>query len=235
MKVLSLGAGVNSTALLVLRSQGKVDFDLAVFADTGGEHPETYAYLDNVIRPFCEKHQIELVRVKSQKPPLYDFYFSKRIIPTRMFRHCTDHYKIQPLKKYCMDRFPTEKIVFLIGIDVGERNRAESFCKGDAIFPLIDMDINREECKEIILDAGLPLPIKSGCYFCPFTRKQGWLNLLKKHPDLFLKAEVLEQNCSRYPEMTLANVPLEKVRKEKQGQSSLCNFGMETCPLCEVE
>jgi 3'-phosphoadenosine 5'-phosphosulfate sulfotransferase (PAPS reductase)/FAD synthetase len=53
VRILCLGAGVNSTALLVLHQKDVVKFDIAVFADTGGEHPETYAYLENVIKPLC--------------------------------------------------------------------------------------------------------------------------------------------------------------------------------------
>ena len=46
---LSYGAGVQTTALLVLVASGKQPRPAAVlFADTGGEHPETYAYLAEI-------------------------------------------------------------------------------------------------------------------------------------------------------------------------------------------
>lgn len=231
-RILSLGVGVNSTALLVLKAQGKVEFDVAVFADTGGEHPETYRYFHEVILPFCMEHEIELARVKSDKPPLYDFYFSKHIIPTRRFRHCTDHYKIKPLKKYAMQKYPDEEIQFLIGFATDEAHRAKEDC--GSVYPLLELGIDREGCKRVIIEAGLPLPIKSGCYFCPFTKKQGWLNLLNNHKALFVKAEELEKNCSRYPEFTLTNKPLERVRKNVEDQQSLCDW-VSKCPICEVE
>ena len=34
-------------------------------------------------------------------------------------------------------------------------------------YPLIEWGYNLEKCKQIITDAGLPLPVKSACYFCP--------------------------------------------------------------------
>ena len=44
--VLSFGGGVNSVALMVVLLQEGLPFDEAVFADTGGEVPETYQYLE---------------------------------------------------------------------------------------------------------------------------------------------------------------------------------------------
>src|SRR5947208_12914197 len=49
--VVAYGLGVDSTALLVEFACRGIRPDLILFADTGGEKPETYAYLD-VIRPF---------------------------------------------------------------------------------------------------------------------------------------------------------------------------------------
>lgn len=232
MRVLSLGAGVNSTALLVLKAQGKVEFDLALFADTGGEQPETYGYIEEVIKPFCRNNEIELVIVKREGNDLYDESFQRKIIPTRMFRSCTDKFKIRVLKKYVRERFPEQEINFLIGIDAGESHRAKEDCGN--VYPLMELGIDREGCKQIIRDAGLPLPVKSGCYFCPFTPKNGWINLLKRHPNLYRKAEELEKNGSRYPLMKLSNVPLERARHSKEDQKSMCNF-LNECAMCEVE
>jgi hypothetical protein len=232
VRILCLGAGVNSTALLVLHQKDVVKFDVAVFADTGGEHPETYAYLENVIKPLCQKMQLPLRIIKSEKPPLYEFYFNRKIIPTRMFRHCTDHYKIQPLRRFCIFNFPNQQVEFNIGISKEEEHRAKEGCGFK--YPLVELGIDREGCKKLIVEAGLPLPIKSGCYFCPFTPSKGWLDLLKKHHDLYEKAEALEKNCSRYPEMTLTNVALEKLRKNIELQKKLCDY-LVSCPMCEVE
>lgn len=232
INVLSLGAGVNSTALLILKTQGKVDFDLAVFSDTGAENPETYQYIEEVIKPFCLKHGIALEIIKREGKNLYEESLEKKIIPTRIFRSCTDKFKTRVLRKFVMTKFPDAIVHFLIGIDAGEQNRAKQDCGN--FFPLIELNIDRKECERIIRDAGLPIPKKSGCFFCPFTPKNGWLNLLKNHPSLYEKAEELEKNGQRYPEMTLTNIPLERVRKSIEDQKSLCNF-LNSCSLCEIE
>ena len=44
--MVSYGGGVNSTALLIGLHQHRIPVDLILFADTGAEHPHTYAYLD---------------------------------------------------------------------------------------------------------------------------------------------------------------------------------------------
>ena len=46
INMVSYGGGVNSTALLIGLHQHRIPVDLILFADTGAEHPHTYAYLD---------------------------------------------------------------------------------------------------------------------------------------------------------------------------------------------
>ena len=43
--VVAYGLGVNSTAMLVEFAKRDIRPDLILFADTGGEKPETYAYM----------------------------------------------------------------------------------------------------------------------------------------------------------------------------------------------
>ena len=48
MKVISLGLGVQSTALYLMSSSGAVErADYAIFSDPGAEHPKTYELLDS--------------------------------------------------------------------------------------------------------------------------------------------------------------------------------------------
>jgi hypothetical protein len=48
--VVAYGLGVNSTAMLIEFTRRGIRPDLILFADTGGEKPETYAYLPVVQR-----------------------------------------------------------------------------------------------------------------------------------------------------------------------------------------
>lgn len=44
-KIVSYGGGTNLTALLVGLTERNIKVDLILFADTGGERPETYRYV----------------------------------------------------------------------------------------------------------------------------------------------------------------------------------------------
>ena len=230
-KIICLGAGVNSTALLLLAIRAEIDVDGVIFADTGGEFPETYHYLDSQIEPACIEAQIPFYRVKSERGSLYDYYYERRIIPTRIFRHCTDHFKIQPIRKKCRELF-RDDWKLIIGISAEESQRAKNHEVFD--YPLLKLGIDREGCKKIIRNSGWPIPRKSGCFFCPFMSIKNYRRLLKEHPDLFAKAEALEKNCRRYPELTLKEVPLEKIRLGIQLQKTLDGPTLDKCVICEV-
>lgn len=65
LTVLSLGGGVQSSALLLMACAGQLGpLDAAVFADTGGEMPETYEYLD-YLRGHAERAGVRLLTVSA--------------------------------------------------------------------------------------------------------------------------------------------------------------------------
>ena len=65
--VVAYGMGVNSTAMLVEFARRRIRPDLILFADTGGEKPETYQYLD-VIQPFLQQVRFPKVIVVRYQP-----------------------------------------------------------------------------------------------------------------------------------------------------------------------
>ena len=67
-RLFSFGGGVQSTAVLVLASQGRVQYDAFVFANVGedSEHPDTIAYLHQVAMPFAQRHNIELLELRRE-------------------------------------------------------------------------------------------------------------------------------------------------------------------------
>lgn len=235
MNILSCGAGVNSTAIIAGYAKGIFDLDTVVFADTGGEFPETYDYITATLKPFCDKIGLPFSMVRSKHYPLKSYYEERQIIPTRRFRHCTDKFKIVPINQYCKANFNNYGLI--LGIAEEEKHRAKNWNGID--YPLITHGIDREGCKELIRSAGLPIPRKSGCYFCPFTPKAGWIELLQNHRELYLEAEKFEKNCRRYPELTLTSKPLEAIRMRIESQASLADWIVENdiqrCAVCELE
>src|SRR3546814_10729824 len=53
--------------------------------------------------------------------------------------------------------------------------------------------MDRLACMETILEAGLPLPIKSACFMCPASKPQELIWLHAHHPDLFMTALEIEE------------------------------------------
>jgi len=189
---LSFGGGVNSVALYLYLADQGIDFE-AVFVDHGGDWPETYEYVEM----FRKKYPLTILKprrkIKTPAPAefdsIVDFCFAKKMFPSRSVRWCTSDFKRNVLNKYQ----ETPAFVF-IGFDYDERHRAKIYSDKGREFrhPLIEAEIGRDRCKEIIKEHGLPVPPKSGCYICPFQRV-GQLRLLRKtHPDLFCKLEQLE-------------------------------------------
>jgi len=248
---LSHGMGVNSVALHLHLLDQNIDFT-AFFVNHGTDWPDTYAYL---------YYFQEWLKEKGHKPitvlypdvgttdktegfdKLIDYCEYKKIIPSMMFRWCTDKFKIRVMNKYY------EKPCFnMLGIDWGERHRAKLNSIGgiENRFPLIEAELDRGDCKEIIERHGLELPIKSGCYICPYQKRGDWVKLRNKHPDLFCRAERLEKACNEkrlakrradtslpwhalYKPIYLGGRPLKEVVDERQAKL----FKRDEYPPCE--
>ena len=196
-KYLSFGGGVNSVAMMLMLLDQKDDFE-AIFVDHGTDWPETYEYFD-MFQGWLKEHGYKPVTVL--KPDvegygnLYDYFFHHKTVPLFMHRICSDKFKVRVVHKY------VEKPCFMmIGFDKGEEKRAKiSITKGiENRFPLLENEVNRDGCKKIITDHGLPVPMKSGCYICPFQKQNQWKGLRTTHPELFCKAVKMEKKNQDY-------------------------------------
>ena len=210
-RYLSFGAGVNSTALLLLLKDEGYEFE-TVFADTGVEWPETYEYIEYLR---SKGFEIKVIKptVEGRFNSLYDYCLHYKILPSIHWRWCTYKFKLRPLWKY----FKKPCVVY-IGISYDERHRAlpngKYFSKREANlvrrikvkYPLIEWRLTRRDCARIIKEHGLKLPSKSGCWICPFQTKKQLLRLQTLHPELFKKLIELEKATGK----TLLLEPLEK-------------------------
>jgi hypothetical protein len=85
-----------------------------------------------------------------------------------------------------------------VGFSTDEFHRASNrraFAWEKPVYPLLDasLSLDRSGCEQVIRDAGLPVPPKSSCYFCPFHRPQTWAEMRRDEPHLFWKAVELER------------------------------------------
>lgn len=225
--VLSYGAGVNSTALLIFLLKNKFPLDYVVFADTGSEIPATYTNL-NYIKRYLKKKKIllQIVKVRNGES-LYDKCERRKVIPSQVWRWCTRDFKILPIYKFY--RSLKSPVYQYVGIDYDELYRIKD-SKADYVtnvYPLVENKIGRNECLEIIKRANLPIPVKSGCYFCPFNSLDRWKYLYKKYPHLYDLATKLEENGKHMPKQKLTLLPLRILKKKIK-----CN---KLLPVIKVE
>jgi hypothetical protein len=234
MKTLSMGAGVQTTALLFEFWQEE-KWDYVVFADTGSERASTYKYLEDYIKPFCKIHGIKFVTVKSDEP-LEDYLRRKKIIPQPHKRFCTDFSKIRPLRKFIKSIGATAKnpVEVHLGISLdeigrvsGKKNRKYENIK----YPLIDRKITRKECHDIIEKHGYPQPSKSGCDFCMFNSRKFFKELSISEPKRFKEIVSLEENSHSFKAKYYLHgkYPLRMLIE----QQSLDNFGVSEDYSCD--
>ena len=211
LHVMAYGGGVNSTAMLILLKRQGVHLDLILFADTGGERPETYAYVEAMSR-WCEANGfpgIVTVRKAGRRyfgETLEEECFRRAVLPSVAygFKTCSQKFKAQPQDMYC-NRWEAakaewaagRKLVKFIGYDADEPHRVTvtEDSKYTLRYPLVDAGWGREECLRAIREEGLPEPQKSACFFCPHMRKPEIKDLKRKHPDLLERALAMEASA----------------------------------------
>ena len=215
LRSISYGGGVQSTALLVLAAQGRIDFRTFLMANVGddSENPGTLRYLEQYARPFAAEHGIELVvldRVMVRSGEIRTLHGQltregsrSLAIPVRMSngapgtRSCTADFKIKVIGRELKRRGATRQAPATIGIgisldEIGRANNRRCEPHEQIVYPLLDLGFRRTDCARIIREAGLPVPPKSSCWFCPFHRPEAWHDQRRDEPELFEKSCQLE-------------------------------------------
>lgn len=221
---ISYGGGVQSTALVVLAATGQLHADVAMFANVGddSERVETLAYVRDVAIPWAGERGFEVVEVQAvhrsgphkgeprtllgelERPESRSFG-----IPVRMSngapgtRRCTDTFKIRVVARELRWRGASSEHPgeLMIGISVDEIERARDaldprHSEYRRAYPLLDLGLSRSQCAQVIRDAGLPVPPKSACWFCPFHRPSTWAEMRRDEPELFDRAQHLEDSLN---------------------------------------
>lgn len=225
---LSLGAGIQSTALLLMSEKGIggcPKADMAIFADTGDEMSFTY---DNV-KYLQEKSSIpihiasagklgeeylEMVagkRSRSDSIPAFtqDFPGGKvGMLP----RQCTYGKKIVPISRLVRKHLGFKKgermagkvaVRCLMGISFDEviRMKPSQVSWADNSYPLCDQRLRRDDCLKLLDEHGWKRPEKSACSFCPYRTSKGWLWLKTQWPEIWDEAVAFDKAIRDQPKM----------------------------------
>ncbi|WP_350283519.1 hypothetical protein [Nitrosomonas sp.] len=205
MKVLSLGAGVQSSALALMAEHGDIEKpDYAIFADTGWEPNHVYSWLDYLI----SKLSFPVIRVSAgniRDDLIRNIETGDRFASIPFYlnggmgrRQCTSQYKLQPIFKKVREllgyqpskRIPAGSVQMYIGISLDEVHRMKPSREIwiSNRYPLIDLMFSRIDCLSWMDAKGYPLPPKSSCVGCPFHNDSYWMDLKRSDPDSFSDA-----------------------------------------------
>jgi hypothetical protein len=260
LHVLSLGAGVQSTAMLLMALEGEIKPkpDLIVFADTQWEPAAVY---DNLERLRAMGAEIEVVTAgdlrsdaldadkKFAAMPLYAIDTQGR--KSMMRRQCTREYKVAPIRRIIRQRLKAcglKHAVMWMGITTDEaiRQRVSTVKYIANRYPLIDMGLTRQGCVAWLTEHDYAPPQRSACIGCPFHTPAEWREI-KAVPHEWADAVAFDEELRTNPAVTdriagdlyihrsaqpLRDVDLRTL--EDKGQLVLDGFGVECEGMCGV-
>ncbi len=206
LRLLSLGAGVQSTTVLLLACDGEIPrFDYALFADTRWEPKAVYSQLAKV-RRIAKRAGIPVLTVSAGHIRRDAVDASHRFVTMPLHvqnpdgskgmarRQCTGEYKIKPLKAAARallgyphpTRVPAGTFAEqAIGISTDEFHRAKDsdvrYLRN--IFPLLDLGMSRQNCLTYLAKRGFGETVKSACIGCPFSGNSRLRRIRDTDPD----------------------------------------------------
>lgn len=222
IRVLSLGAGVQSTTVLLMSLAGELPrLDAAVFADTREEPSTVYAHLW-WLAGLCADAGLPLYVVSDPKsrglvndltdvitgarapgiaqPPIHVRGDAGRM---QIRRQCTTHLKIQPIRRKVRElagltgrRSPDHPVVTqVIGISLDEAHRMRDSDERwiRNEYPLVDRRLKRHDCLLWLQRNGFPRPPRSACVMCPFRNTGDWRELRDTDPEGWARAIVYDE------------------------------------------
>lgn len=220
LRVLSLGAGVQSSVLALMADKGEYNIekpDFAIFADTGWEPPAVYEHLNWL------KTQLSFEVITVSAGNILDNVLNGvstdghkfLVIPAftvnpdgtkgRLVRQCTSEYKIVPIHSFLRERLGLLKgqrapknvgVIMMLGIsiDEAERIKPSRFEWVTHEFPLVDRDFSRAQLINWFNNnyPSKTLP-KSSCIGCPYHSNAIWKQMKDGDPNSFLEAVDLDK------------------------------------------
>jgi hypothetical protein len=259
-KVISLGAGVQSSALLLLSDRGEIArADFAVFADTQAEPQEVYDWLEilkkTVSIPIYTASKGDIIADSYYRLEYGDkwaslpFWIKGAGEDNIAQRQCTNDYKIQVVQSevrrvlgYAKGKHMKHTVEMMIGISIDESIRMKDsrtpWIKNK--YPLIfDKPMHRQQCIEYVNSIINQKPPRSACYICPFKTNDEWKHIRDNYPDLWTKAIEFDnrtrqlQGFKGQTYLHKDRVPLEEANLEKVS-NQLDLFGNECEGMCGV-
>jgi hypothetical protein len=214
LRVLSLGAGVQSTTLALMAAHGEIGPmpDCAIFADTGEEPTAIYEHLRWLGSGNALPFPVHVIKTGPLGERLFDDNEARIPVYTTegmRRRQCTKNYKVAPLQRKfreLLGKGPRDYIApgtveNWVGISTDEifrlaPSRQRYITRRD---PLLEKRMSRWDCTNWLTDHGYPIPAKSSCVFCPYRSNKQWQALRDRDPQGWARAIEIDERL-RQPE-----------------------------------
>ena len=242
MKIISLGAGVQSTTLALLAHHKEIEPpDYAVFADTGWEPKAVYKHLDwlesylnfPVCRVSAGSLKNSLLNHNGKGFDAVPFYTGNGGMGRRQ---CTNQYKLRPIQKLCKPYSSKGNPVILqLGISTDEWTRMKpsrvKYIKNT--WPLIDLEMSRNDCLNWLKNKEYSIPSKSACLGCPYHNDGLWREIKNNFPDEFEETckvdDAIRTNFREQQFMHRSLKPLRDVDFRTMEEMGQLNFFTNEC------
>jgi hypothetical protein len=224
MRCLSLGAGVQSTTVLLLSIDGDLPaFDRVVFADTQDEPGAVYEHLARL----RELAPIDVVTAGALRDTA-----AAAFVPVPLFdgaggmgrRQCTQQYKLRPIRRHLRSIGASDvDLAVCISTDEIERAKDSGLQWLRNTFPLLDLAWSRDDCLAYLADRW-PWPVpRSACVFCPLKSDAEFLRMREHQPDDWQAAVAFDQAARAHGYVHRSGRPLADavLRPEDAGQLAL--------------
>lgn len=264
LRVLSLGAGVQSTTLALMAARGEIEPpDCAIFADTGAEPAAVYRHLDwletqlpyplhRVVAKFGHLGPMVLAGYAAGTRAVNPPFFTKD--PDGMLpRQCTKDAKIRPINAKVREMLgvapgarvpPGVSVEMWLGISVDEAHRMKPAEPAWMVnrWPLVDAGMSRANCLSWLSARQYPIPGKSACVWCPYHSDEMWRAMKADQPEDFAAAVAFDaaiRDGSRGMQGTVyvhrTRVPLDQVDLSTWAQRGQPDlFGEECTGTCNT-
>ena len=209
--VVAYGGGVNSTAMIIgLVRRGTMP-DAILFANTGGERPETYDFVRTFSEWVTAHGGPQITRLRTRFGPevpyttLEQECLAKGQLPSLAYgwHKCSAKWKVRAQAQWFAGWAPARACIEAgglvrkaIGFHIDEAHRVKPHIVDAGVrkvYPLLEWGYDQAACVAEIEAAGLTKPPKSACFFCPASTKSQILALADSHPDLMRRALKLEE------------------------------------------
>lgn len=220
MRVISLGAGVQSTTVLLLANHGELPgapVDYAIFADTGWEPAAVYEHLAwlervseipvlRVSKGDLRSDALDATRRFAAMPV---FVFNEAGGEGQVRRQCTREYKIAAIHAKLREllgvgpraRIAPGTVESLLGISLDEVERMSPSRERwvTVRWPLVEMRMTRHDCVNWLARHGYPTPPKSACIGCPFHGNATWRDMKLNRPEEWADAVDFDERLREVP------------------------------------